>query len=220
MPAGDAQPAAAGSRPAALTTESLAQAAATLAAADPDQGRIYAELGPPPLWARPPGFPTLVWIILEQQVSLASARAAFNKLQGALGQVTPEAFLSLDDAELKVAGFSRQKAGYCRGLARAILDGELDLDSLEALDDDAARVRLVRVKGIGVWTANIYLLMCLLRPDIWPLGDLALAAALQELKGLPARPDSAELARLAEPWRPWRAAAARLLWAYYLRPQG
>ena len=220
MPAGDAQPAAAGSRPAALTTESLAQAAATLAAADPDLGRIYAELGPPPLWARPPGFPTLVWIILEQQVSLASARAAFNKLQGALGQVTPEAFLSLDDAELKVAGFSRQKAGYCRGLARAILDGELDLDSLEALDDDAARVRLVRVKGIGVWTANIYLLMCLLRPDIWPPGDLALAAALQELKGLPARPDSAELARLAEPWRPWRAAAARLLWAYYLRPQG
>jgi DNA-3-methyladenine glycosylase II len=206
--------------PAALDAARLAQGGAYLCAADPDLARIYAELGLPPLWERPPGFPTLVWIILEQQVSLASARAAYTRLQQALGQITPEAFLQLGDAELKAIGFSRQKTGYCRGLARLIADGALDLERLAEMDDASARAALIGVKGIGAWTADIYLLMCLLRPDIWPAGDLALAAAIQELKGLPSRPDAAEMERLSRPWRPWRAVAARFLWAFYLRERG
>jgi DNA-3-methyladenine glycosylase II len=173
-------------------------------------------LGTPPLWAREPGFPTLVHIILEQQVSLASAAAAFAKLQGALKIVTPEAFLTLDDDVLKRIGFSRQKAGYTRGLARSLLNQELDLAALEADDDDNARAELIKLRGIGPWTADIYLLMAMLRPDTWPTGDLALAAALQKLRGLPTRPAPTEIERIALPWRPWRAVAARLLWQYYL----
>jgi DNA-3-methyladenine glycosylase II len=196
---------------------------AFLSCVDQDLARIAAQLGQPPLWARQPGFPTLVHIILEQQVSLASARAAFIKLQArtlaaapAVQGVTPETFLTLADAELKEIGFSRQKTAYCRQLALSLLTNEIDLDALNALDDASARLALMKVKGIGPWTADIYLLMALLRPDIWPAGDLAIAAALQELKGLPSRPGPAELDRIALPWRPWRAVAARLLWHYYL----
>lgn len=199
-----------------LTLETLAESCRLLSAADPALARIHAKLGPPPLWAREPGFPTLVYIILEQQVSLASAKAAFTKLQEASGTITPERFLRFDDAELKQIGFSRQKAGYCRGLAQSILNGEIDLGQVAWLEDQAARTALVQVKGIGPWTANIYLLMVLLRPDIWPAGDLALAVAYQKLMGLERRPTTEELAEIASRWSPWRAAAARLLWHYYL----
>jgi DNA-3-methyladenine glycosylase II len=204
-------------KPEALNAEALAEGAAYLCAVDPDLRRIHDELGLPPLWQRPQGFPTLVLIILEQQVSLASARAAFTRLQQALPALTPETFLQLGDDELKAIGFSRQKTAYCRGLARSITQGDLDLERIGALDDHAARAALIQIKGIGPWTADIYLLMGLLRPDIWPAGDLALAAAVQELKGLEARPDIVEMERLAAPWRPWRAVAARFLWSYYLR---
>jgi DNA-3-methyladenine glycosylase II len=168
------------------------------------------------LWAREPGFPTLVYIILEQQVSLASARAAFTRLGGALGAITPQAFLTLDDLQLKGIGFSRQKSGYCRGLARSIVNGELDLADLPHLDDAAARGRLLSIRGIGPWTADIYLLMVLLRPDIWPAGDLALMSALRDVKGLAARPAPQEIEAITSAWRPWRAVAARLLWHHYL----
>jgi DNA-3-methyladenine glycosylase II len=161
-----------------------------------------------------------VHIILEQQVSLASARAAFDRLCARLGEVVPGLFLTLSDEELLAAGFSRQKAGYCRGLARALLAGELDLDALERMDDDAVRRALLRVRGIGPWTAEIYLLMVLLRPDAWPRGDLALAQAAKDLFNLNYRPGPKELERLAETWRPYRAAAARLLWNHYLNPPG
>jgi DNA-3-methyladenine glycosylase II len=161
-----------------------------------------------------------VHIILEQQVSLASARAAFDRLRARLGEVVPGLFLTLSDEELLAAGFSRQKAGYCRGLARALLAGELDLDALEQLEDDAVRRALLRVRGIGPWTAEIYLLMVLLRPDAWPKGDLALAQAAKDLFNLNIRPGPEELERLAETWRPYRAAAARLLWNHYLNPPG
>ena len=201
-----------------LTIESLTEALTFLAARDADLAGIYARLGAPPLWARQPGFPTLVHIILEQQVSLASAQAAFDRLEKASGLIAPESLLHFDDAELKTIGFSRQKAGYCRGLARAILDGEFDLDSLPILDDEAVRTALLRIKGIGPWTADIYLLMALLRPDVWPVGDLALALAYQKLKQLPVRPSAAELTIIADAWRPWRAVAARLLWNAYLNP--
>jgi DNA-3-methyladenine glycosylase II len=170
----------------------------------------------PPLWDRPAGFTTLVHIILEQQVSLASAKAAFDRLVAATAPLTPSSFLLLTDAELLAIGFSRQKAGYARALASAILDGSLDLDHLATLDDDAAQAELETIPGIGRWTSTIYLLMVLGRPDVWPSGDMALATAVAQAKGLPARPDPDTLRLLGEVWRPWRSVAARLLWHDYL----
>jgi DNA-3-methyladenine glycosylase II len=199
-----------------LTESSLHVAVDELARRDPDLARIVDRIGPPPLWAREPGFPTLVLLILEQQVSLASARAAFNRLEAAIGAVTPAGMLSLSDDELRGVGFSRQKSGYARALASAIQSGEFAFDSLAELDDDGVRRVLTARKGIGPWTAEIYLLMVLRRPDAWPVGDLALATAAQQVKGLAQRPTPADLTALAEGWRPWRAVAARLLWHHYL----
>jgi DNA-3-methyladenine glycosylase II len=191
-----------------------------LARRDHDLGRVLAELGPPPMWDREPGFPTLVHIILEQQVSLASARACFDKLIARVGRLTPDALLALDDGTLKAVGFSRQKAAYVRGLAVAVTTDEIDLDELEALPDEAVRERLTSLRGIGCWTADIYLLMALGRPDVWPPGDLALATAAQRVKGLDARPGADEFDRLGDAWRPWRSVAARLLWHRYLADLG
>ena len=187
-----------------------------LARADARFARIHRVLGPPPLWAREPGFPTLVYIILEQQVSLASARAAWNRLKAAVRKITPRSFLGLGDAELKRIGFSRQKTAYCRGLAEAVLSRELRLDELDEMDDADARAALVGIKGIGPWTADIYLMEALLRPDIWPVGDLALATSYQECFGLADRPTPEKLEKAGARWRPWRAVAARLLWHDYL----
>lgn len=183
---------------------------------DRDFGAIVAAYGPPPLWEREQGFHTLVYIILEQQVSLASARAAYDKLVASVEQLTPENFLALTDEELKGIGFSRQKTGYGRALAQAIIDGSLDLPGLVAQEDQEAREQLMRVKGIGLWTADIYLLMAMGRPDIWPRGDLALEVAMQRLKGWERRPTPEEAGEMSTAWRPWRAVAARLLWHYYL----
>ena len=202
--------------PVSLTDATLAIALADLTARDPRLARIVTEYGPPPLWAREPGFPTLVHIILEQQVSLASARAAFDRLLAIALPLTPERFLELDDATLKAAGFSRQKTRYGRELARAILSGELDLNALDALDDHAVHAELTTVVGIGRWTADIYLLMALRRPDAWPTGDLALTIAARHALGLAATPGAAELTAIGEAWRPWRAVAARMLWHFYL----
>jgi DNA-3-methyladenine glycosylase II len=149
-------------------------------------------------------------------VSLASARAAFNRLQAAANPLTPERFLGFTDSELKAIGFSHQKAGYGRLLAQAVIAGELDLERLATLDDDQVLVELTRVKGIGPWTAHIYLLMALLRPDVWPPGDRALAVAAQSALGLTGVPSPAEMVELGAAWRPWRAVAARLLWHHYL----
>jgi len=189
---------------------------AVLAERDADLAAIVARIGLPPLWDRPPGFGTLVHIILEQQVSLASARAAYDRLLAATDPLTPEAFLALDDAQLLAIGFSRQKARYGRALAAHIVDGTLDLDGLDALDDDGVQEALEAVPGIGRWTSTIYLLMVLGRPDVWPTGDIALASAVAQAKGLAARPEPATLMRIGEAWRPWRSVAARLLWHDYL----
>ena len=183
---------------------------------DGDLGRILDTLGPPPMWDREPGFPTLIHIILEQQVSLASARSCFDKLLAIIDDLTPATLLELDDDTLKRAGFSRQKTEYVRILAGALDGGELDLDGLADLPDEEIRERLMRLKGIGRWTADIYLLMALGRPDIWPPGDLALVVAAQRVKQLNARPNSEEFQRLGNAWRPWRSIAARLLWHHYL----
>ncbi|HEV3467839.1 MAG TPA: hypothetical protein VG148_00850 [Pyrinomonadaceae bacterium] len=200
----------------ALTEAGLRRAARELAARDRDLARVLELYGPPPLWAREPGFPTLVLIILEQQVSLASARAALARLVALASPLTPESFLALDDVALRAAGFSRQKAAYCRHLAGLVAGGGLDLEALAAMGDEEARGELLKVKGVGPWTADIYLLMALGRADVWPSGDLALAVAAHEVKRLPARPTYAQLDDLAQAWRPWRAVAARLLWHHYL----
>jgi DNA-3-methyladenine glycosylase II len=183
---------------------------------DSDLASIISKIGPPPFWRREPGFPTLVHIILEQQVSLASARAAFDRLRFAASPLTPQTFLTLDDVALKDIGFSRQKTAYCRSLAQAIIEGRLDLTSLESMDDSTARAVLIKMKGIGAWTAENYLLMAMLRADAWPCSDLALMSAAQKIKQLPELPTADDMDELAEPWRPWRAVAARVLWHYYL----
>jgi DNA-3-methyladenine glycosylase II len=202
--------------PSQLSERSLRSATRRLAARDPELAVVVAAYGPPPLWAREPGFHTLIHIILEQQVSLASARAAYDRLVSATGRLVPERFLALSDAELKVIGFSRQKTAYGRALAEAIREGRLDLAGLETLDDAEVKTRLTAIKGIGSWTADIYLLMSLRRPDSWPSGDLALAVAVQRVKRLRKRPTPERLQKVGEVWRPWRAVAARILWHYYL----
>lgn len=199
-----------------LTEESLLHAVDELAARDVDLARIVATIGPPPLWAREPGFPTLIHLILEQQVSLASARAAFDRLLTLASPLTPTRFLEFDDEALRGIGFSRQKTRYSRLLAQTLLDGELDLDALHTLPDDEVRSALTRLTGIGPWTADVYLLMVLRRPDVWPIGDRALVVAARRVKKLDQDPTADEMMALGVAWQPWRAVAARLLWHHYL----
>jgi DNA-3-methyladenine glycosylase II len=203
-----------------LTIRTLRRAARELGETDPQLGASVERYGPPPLWSREPSYATLVHLILEQQVSLASAQAAFDRLRAALGRtVEPAPLLRLTDGELRTIGFSRQKAGYAHTLATAMLDG-YDLAALDAMPDDEVRTALIAMPGIGPWTADIYLTMCLLRPDVWPHGDLALATSARVLLELEDRPTSAELAAIAERWHPYRAVAARILWHDYLRRRG
>jgi len=199
-----------------LTPESYRLGLQELAAREPVFARILQQYGSPPLWDRPEGFPTLIHIILEQQVSLASAAAAFRKLQEQVVPLTPQGFLELDDASLKAIGFSRQKTTYGRCLAAAVLDKKLDLDALNTMEPADVQHVLTSVKGIGVWTADIYLLMVLLYADVWPRGDLALAKAVQRGLNLTEFPDTSRLEEMSDAWRPWRAIAARLFWFDYL----
>lgn len=198
-----------------LTPRRFQQAIAELSARDRDLARICERHGPPVLRTRPSGFPALLRIIVEQQLSVASARAIWGRLEGILGVVTPERLLNFDDATLRSAGLSRPKLVYARGLADAVMSGDLDSGRLAMLDDEAAIEELIRVKGIGRWTAEIYLLSALGRPDVWPVDDLAIATAAGRVKGLAARPTRAELLEIGEAWRPWRSVAARLLWHYF-----
>jgi DNA-3-methyladenine glycosylase II len=200
----------------ALTPESFATAIRELTARDGDLAAVVERHGPPPMWERPAGFGTLVHIVLEQQVSLASAQAAFDRLRAARDPLTPATFLELDDAALLAIGFSRQKARYARELARAIEAGSLDLEALTSREDDEVDRELQAIPGIGPWTTTIYRLMVLRRPDAWPTGDIALAESIGVVKGLGRRPSADELPAIAEPWRPWRAVAARILWHDYL----
>ncbi len=206
----------AGSKPVRLTRARLEAAVSELASIDDGLARITATHGSPPLWQRPAGFASLVKIILEQQVSQASAKAVWTKLDARMTACTPESFLTLSDEVLTDCGFSCQKMRYTRGAADAIVTGRLELAQLSRMDDAAALESLLSLKGVGPWTAQVYLLMSLGRPDIWPAGDLALQRAVQRLKGLDELPDDAQMNRLAESWRPWRAVAARILWHGYL----
>ena len=202
--------------PRELTPALLRLGVEWLVARDRDLARVFARTGLPPLWARRPGFSTLVRIILEQQVSLGSARAMYGRLAGRTGGVTPRSVERLGVAGLQSLGFTRQKAAYCHGLAEWVLAGRLDLRQVAAAPDAIGREMLLAVPGLGPWSIDIYYLMALRRPDVWPRGDLALAAALREVKGLASHPSADEQARLADAWAPWRAVAARMLWKHYL----
>ena len=191
-----------------------------LTSRDGDLARIVAEHGRPSLWTRPAGFPSLVLLILEQQVSLASAAAAYGRVLERIGAMSPERLLATTPDELRADGVSRQKDRYVRALAEALTTGDLDLVALEHVADDAARLALLALPGIGPWTADVYLLACLGRPDLWPVGDRALQVATAEALGLPAVPQRDELDALGERWRPLRSTAARLLWHGYLARRG
>lgn len=199
-----------------LTPATLLSATAYLASEDSGLGRSVAQYGVPPLWDRPQGFATLVQIILEQQVSLASAAATFSRLNLEITPFTPAQFIKCGDLHLKKLGLTRQKASYCLYLSEAICSDLLSLDRLNEMDDAEVSAALMKIKGIGPWTARIYLLMALLRPDIWPSGDIALAEAARRIKGLSARPSQQRLSEMAEAWRPYQSVAARILWHHYL----
>jgi DNA-3-methyladenine glycosylase II len=202
--------------PRALTSETLAAGVRFLARRDRDFAALYRRNGLPPMWARRPGFPTLVHIVLEQQVSIAAARSLYRRVNSEIGGMTPERVLERGVPGLHRLGITRQKASYCHALAQAVVDGSLSLGGIARAEDGAGRSALLRLRGIGPWSADIYYLMALRRPDVWPAGDLALAIALHEVKGLRRRPDAGRQLEMSAAWAPWRSVAARLLWHYYL----
>jgi len=199
-----------------LTKMSLSEATVYLAARDNDLARLLVADGIPPLWERKPFFSTLIHIILEQQVSLASARAMYHRLVDNLVPFTPDRFLEVGSSYLRSLGVTRQKAAYCINVAEAILGDALDLRAVSRMDDLAAVDTLTRIKGIGPWTADIYLLMALRRPDVWPSGDIALVNTVRKVKELHEYPSPSTLSKIAETWRPFRSVAARMLWHHYL----
>ena len=170
------------------------------------------------MWGRRPGFPTLMRIVLEQQVSLVSARAMFERLKSNIDAFTPEQFIASGEMYLRTLGMTRQKAHYAIQVAEAFTNGHLK--HIGRMSDVDAHTALTEIKGVGPWTANIYLLMALKRPDIWPDGDVALASAATKLRKLDHRPSFVELASIAEAWRPYRSVAARMLWQHYLADRG
>jgi DNA-3-methyladenine glycosylase II len=203
--------------PPRLTRGSLSQGVLELSARDRRLAAIVEAYGPPPLLARPRGFTTLVWIILEQQVSLASAASLHRKLGAAVpGGLTPAGVAALGVTGLQALGLTRQKARYVSGLAGKVVSREFRLDRLSRMTDAEAERALLDVPGIGPWTAGVYLLMALRRPDVWPPGDLGLHKSLAEVRCVRGLPSSAQAAEYALRWRPWRAVAARLLWHSYL----
>lgn len=207
-------------KPPVLTKTRLAEAAAQLATRDSDLALILERYGPPPMWQRQPGFATLIHIILEQQVSLAAAASMFARLKQHINPLDPERVMQLGEVHLRTLGLTRQKTAYCLHLAETVATRRLKLEILSRLDDEMVRTALMEVKGIGSWSAEVYLLMVLRRPDIWPASDLALATAAQKVKCLKERPTPEQLIKLAESWRPYRSVAARMLWQSYLAERG
>jgi DNA-3-methyladenine glycosylase II len=188
----------------------------TLAVKDKHLKRIILDHGYPPMWSRPEGFSTLVHIILEQQVSLASARAAYDKLREKIGRVTPKKLLALTDEDLKACYFSRQKIVYVRDLAESLLDGRVKLKKFHDLSNEEIRRELISVKGIGKWTADVYLMMVLHRCDLFPLGDIALINSAKVVKDLPKEATREDVEKVAHNWKPYRTVAAFLLWHAYI----
>jgi DNA-3-methyladenine glycosylase II len=201
--------------PVAYAPEGLAEGISILTA-EPVFSDILGLAGPPRFRRRRSGFGTLLHIILEQQVSIDAAAAMHRRLVGLCCPLVPETFLALDDATLRSCGFSRQKMGYARHLAELVAGGEFDFVGLARADDEAAVAQLLSVKGIGRWSAEVYLIFALGRPDVWPAADLGLQLAIADRLGLESRPRERELRPLAEAWRPWRSVAACLFWQSYL----
>ncbi|HEX6287415.1 MAG TPA: S26 family signal peptidase [Acidimicrobiia bacterium] len=203
-----------------LDADTFVLACEMLISEDPDLAELVDRWGIPEFWNRRPGFETLVLLILEQQVSLASGAAMYGRVARLTGRVTPGNVLAAGEHRLRSIGLTRQKTGYLLDLARRLVDGELDLAILEELSEDVARRELISIRGIGPWTADAYLLSASRRPDMWPVGDRALQVGSAEVLGLDSVPDEAELEILAESWRPVRAVAARLIWHSYLSERG
>ena len=191
-----------------------------LAKRDEHLSYIVNNHGFPPMWTRKPNFQTLIHIILEQQVSLASARSALNKLKERLGTITPKKVYALTDQELRSCYFSRQKTIYAKCLAEAIITKQLDLKKICSFDNIEIRHQLKKIKGIGDWTVDVFLLFALQRADIFPVGDLAMVTAMKEIKRLPSKTTHEQLLKLSEKWRPYRSVATMLLWHYYIQKRG
>jgi DNA-3-methyladenine glycosylase II len=191
-----------------------------LARKDRELKGIIREYGYPPMWTRPATFQTLILTILEQQVSLAAAYAAFKKLREKIGYVTPAKILAMTDEEMRAVYFTRQKMGYARELARAIQSRKLVLKQLAGLPDEEVRARMIQLKGIGHWTIDVYLMHALQRTDLFPLGDIALVNSLKLIKQLPSHATKEEMLSVAEAWRPNRTIAAMLLWHAYIQRKG
>lgn len=188
-----------------------------LAKKDKHLKTVLQEHSYPPFWSRVPSFATLIHIILEQQVSLASAKAAFLKLEEKIGHITPEKLLALTDEELKACYFSRQKIKYARHLAESILNNELEIEKLNELHDEELRTALKKIKGIGDWTVDVFMMMCLHRCDCFPTGDIALIKSIKEVKALPALTSKEEILLIAEKWKPYKTVAAFILWHAYIK---
>ena len=184
---------------------------------DSDLKLIIEQYNYPPMWIRDNTFATLILTILEQQVSLASAFAAFQKLKEKIALITPQNVLQLSDEELRECYFSRQKIVYARGLANALINEEINLQQFEFEEDSVVRTTLKKLKGIGEWTTDIYLIHALRRLDIFPLDDLALVNAIKEIKRLHVTTEKEELLKLSEPWKPYRSIASMILWHYYIQ---
>jgi DNA-3-methyladenine glycosylase II len=191
-----------------------------LARLDKDLYFIIKQHGHPPMWTRTNSFATLIHIILEQQVSLASARAAFYKLKKRIGTITAQKIITLSDSEMKSCYFSRQKTIYARHLAEAVISKQVNLKKYSLLDDETIRAQLKEIKGIGDWTVDVYLLFALQRTNIFPTGDLAMMNALKEVKKLPLHTTKEKIIKISEKWQPYRSIATMLLWHYYIQKKG
>ncbi len=177
---------------------------------------IIKTFGYPPIWSRTNTFESLVHIILEQQVSLASALSALNKLREHVQEITPARVLLLTDDEFRACYCSRQKTAYIKHLAKAILSGQINLQAFEQMPDAEVRSNLTALKGIGNWTVDVYLMFVLQRADIFPVGDLAAVNALKQIKNLPKSTSREELLAIAQTWQPYRTVATMILWHHYL----
>lgn len=187
-----------------------------LADSDPDLSGILKSYGYPPLWSRPNNFETIVHFILEQQVSLASALSALHKLKQHVAVFTPENILAMTEPEMRACYCSRQKQGYIKNVAAAIISGDLNLSAFGAMEDEDIRLQLTKLKGIGNWTADVYLMFVLQRADIFPHGDLAAVNALKSLKLLSADADRNTITAISMQWKPYRTIATMMLWHLYL----
>ena len=203
-----------------LDAATFAEACRLLGDEDPALAKVIERHGIPEFWARRPGFATVVWLILEQQVSLESGLAMYRRLTELVAAVTPARIAQAGESGLRRIGVTRQKTGYLLDLAALVLEGRLDLEELEDLPLTRARERLLELRGIGPWTADVYLLSALRHPDVFPVGDRALQVGMAEVLGLGAPPDRDEMLILATPWSPVRAVAARLIWHAYLSTRG